>query len=71
MSFLNKIKDLVKKNPGAVNTVIDKAGDIVDSKTGNKYVSQVDKAQEAAKKAANGNPTTPPQNTPPTAPPTS
>lgn len=57
MSFLNKIKDLVAKNPGAVNTAIDKAGDIVDAKTKNKYVSQVDKAQEAAKKAVNKPPT--------------
>ena len=30
---------------------IDKAGDIVDQKTQGKYASQVDKAQEAAKKA--------------------
>lgn len=75
MSFLNKIKDLVAKNPGAVNTAIDKAGDLVDSKTKNKYVSQVDKAQAAAKKAAvKNNPNVPPSvpdNTPPAAPPVS
>jgi hypothetical protein len=59
MGFLDKLKDLASKNKGAVDTVIDKAGDIVDQKTQGKYASQVDKAQEAAKKAVDK---TPPQN---------
>ena len=51
MAFLDKVKDLLSKNKGAVDSAIEKAGDIVDSKTGGKYAEQVDKAQEAAKNA--------------------
>ena len=35
-----------------MDTAIDKAGDIVDSKTQGKYAETVDKIQDAAKKAA-------------------
>jgi hypothetical protein len=58
---------------------IEKAGDLVDKKTQGKYAGQVDKVQEAAKKAARDNaarppagqqpPTTPPAPQPPTTPP--
>ncbi|OBB15129.1 kanamycin biosynthetic protein [Mycobacteriaceae bacterium 1482268.1] len=51
MAFLDKVKNLVSKNADKVDMAIDKAGDIVDKKTQGKYVSHVDKAQEAAKKA--------------------
>ena len=51
MGFLDKVKGLVSKNANAVETAIDKAGDVVDQKTQGKYASQVDKVQEAAKKA--------------------
>lgn len=72
MSFLQKVKGLIAKNPGAVNTAIDKAGDLVDSKTKNKYKSQVDQAQAAAKKAVvkenpNAQPPAGPTNMPPPA----
>ena len=59
MGFLDKVKDLVSKNKGAVDTAIDKVGDVVDQKTQGKYAQQVDKAQDAAKKAVDK---TPPQN---------
>lgn len=63
MSFLNnlnKVKDLLAKNADKVDTAIDKAGDLVDKKTQGKYTSQVDKVQEAAKKAVDKtNPNTP------------
>ncbi|WP_280249610.1 antitoxin [Nocardia abscessus] len=39
------------KNADKLDAVIDKAGDLVDEKTGKKYASQVDTAQDAAKKA--------------------
>ena len=58
MGFLDKLKDLASKNKGAVDTAIDKAGDIVDQKTQGKYSSTVDKVQEAAKNAVDK---TPPQ----------
>ena len=51
MGFLDKVKSLASKNADKVETAIDKAGDIVDQKTQGKYASQVDKAQDAAKKA--------------------
>ncbi|HKV20790.1 MAG TPA: antitoxin [Mycobacterium sp.] len=60
MGFLDKAKDLVSKNADKVEQAIDKAGDIVDKKTQGKYTGQVDKVQEAAKKAVDKtNPQTP------------
>ena len=85
MGFLDKAKDLLSKNADKVDTVIDKAGDLVDKKTQGKYASTVDKVQEAARKAVSDqtgqpgtpgqpgtvNPPVPPQQEPPTAPPIS
>ena len=51
MGFLDKVKGLVSKNADKVEMAIDKAGDIVDQKTQGKYAGQVDKVQDAAKKA--------------------
>ena len=51
MGFLDKAKDLLSKNADKVDTVIDKAGDLVDKKTQGKYASTVDKVQDAARKA--------------------
>lgn len=51
MGFLDTVKNLLGKNASKVETAIDKAGDLVDKKTGNKYQGIVDKAQDAAKKA--------------------
>lgn len=62
MGFLDKAKDLLSKNADKVDTVIDKAGDLVDKKTQGKYASTVDKVQEAARKAVSdqtGQPGTP------------
>lgn len=55
MGFLDKAKDLLAKNVDKVDTAIDKAADIVDSKTQGKYKDKVDKVQEAAKKAMDKN----------------
>jgi MT0933-like antitoxin protein len=49
VSIFDKAKSLLSKNKSAAKTGIDKAGDIVDQKTGGKYESQVDTAQEKAK----------------------
>ena len=59
MAFLDKIKNLLSKNADKVDTAIEKAGDVVDSKTQGKYAQQVDKVQDAAKNAVDK---TPPQN---------
>lgn len=51
MSFLDKAKNLIAENADKVDSAIDKVGDIVDEKTGDKYQGIVDKAQDAAKNA--------------------
>ncbi|MFI9406327.1 antitoxin [Nocardia sp. NPDC052316] len=50
-NLANKAVDLAQQHADKVETVIDKAGDLVDKQTGGKYAGQVDSAQEAAKKA--------------------
>ncbi|WP_405615824.1 antitoxin [Streptomyces sp. NBC_01508] len=46
MSMLDKLKGLVKGHEDTVRKGADKAGDAIDKKTGNKYKSQVDTAQQ-------------------------
>ena len=50
MGFLDdavaKAKGLVDQNDEKVDDAIEKAGDLVDDKTGDKYVGHVDKAQD-------------------------
>ncbi|MFI6171195.1 antitoxin [Nocardia sp. NPDC051052] len=50
-NLANKAMDLAQQHADKVETVIDKAGDLVDQKTDGKFAGQVDSAQEAAKKA--------------------
>jgi hypothetical protein len=59
--FVNKAKDLAAAHPDQVDQGIDKAGDAVDARTGDKHVNQVDKAQEAVRsRLAQGNDEQPP-----------
>ncbi|MFI8975930.1 MULTISPECIES: antitoxin [Nocardia] len=54
MDFKNlagKAMDLAAQHADKVDGVIEKAGDVVDEKTGGKFSGQVDSAQEAAKNA--------------------
>jgi hypothetical protein len=46
MGFLDKAKDLLGKHDDKVDDAIEKAGDVVDEKTGDKYADQVDKGQD-------------------------
>ncbi|WP_030158732.1 antitoxin [Streptomyces sp. NRRL S-244] len=46
MSMLDKLKGLIKGHEDTARQGVDKAGDAVDAKTGNKYQSQVDMAQQ-------------------------
>ncbi|MFK0046331.1 antitoxin [Streptomyces sp. NPDC090741] len=46
MSMLDKLKGLLKGHEDTARQGVEKAGDAVDSKTGNKYQSQVDMAQQ-------------------------
>ncbi|WP_042403636.1 antitoxin [Streptacidiphilus carbonis] len=50
MSVLDKIKGALKGHEAQADKGVDKAGDMIDQKTGGKYASQVDMAQEQAKK---------------------
>ncbi|MFF7754015.1 antitoxin [Streptomyces sp. NPDC007971] len=46
MSFMDKIKGMLKGHEDVADKGIDKGGDYVDQRTGNKYRSQVDTAQD-------------------------
>ncbi|MER5279914.1 antitoxin [Streptomyces sp. NPDC002809] len=46
MSMLDKIKDLIKGHPDQARKGVEKGGDFVDKKTGDKYSGQVDSAQQ-------------------------
>ena len=63
MGFMDKIKGALGGHKDEVKGGIDKAGDVVDDKTGAKYADKVDSAQDAAKsavdKATGDEPTTP------------
>jgi hypothetical protein len=49
MGLLDKAKSLLSGNKDKANTAVDKAGDVVDEKTGGKYTDKVDTAQDKAK----------------------
>ncbi len=59
MGIFDKAKDALSEHSDKVDQGIDKAGDMVDEKTGGKYVGQVDQGQEFAKDKLAG-----PQNDP-------
>jgi hypothetical protein len=46
MSMLDKIKGMLKGHEDQTRKGVDKAGDTVDKKTGNKHTGQVDAAQQ-------------------------
>jgi hypothetical protein len=51
MGFMDKIKGLVGKNSAKISQGVDKAGDVVDDKTGNKYTAHIDKGEDAVDRA--------------------
>lgn len=46
MSMLDKLKGMLKGHEDVARQGVEKAGDTFDAKTGNKYQSQVDTAQQ-------------------------
>lgn len=46
MSFLDKAKAMISKDPQKMVDGIDKATDMIDDKTGGKYTEQLDKVDE-------------------------
>lgn len=53
MGLFDKAKDLAGQHSDKVNDGIDRAGDMIDEKTDNKYADKVDQGQEAAKNFLN------------------
>ncbi|WP_035855911.1 antitoxin [Cryptosporangium arvum] len=48
MSFMDKAKDFADKHDKQVDQGLEKAGDQVDERTGNKHSSHIDKGVDAA-----------------------
>ncbi|MBJ7902972.1 antitoxin [Streptomyces sp. NPDC003656] len=46
MSFMDKIKGMLKGHEDMADKGIDKGGDYIDQRTGNKHQSQVDTGQD-------------------------
>lgn len=46
MGFLDKAKDLAKTQTDKVAGLVDKAGDVIDEKTGGKFTSKIEQAEE-------------------------
>lgn len=65
MGIFDKAKDLAAANADKVDGIVDQAGDMVDEKTGGKYVGQVDQAQEFVKGQYAGQGEVPPADAPP------
>ncbi|MFI5956576.1 antitoxin [Cryptosporangium sp. NPDC051539] len=50
MGFLDKAKDFVDKHDDKIDQGLEKAGDLIDDKTGHKHSGNIDKAVDAAQK---------------------
>ena len=48
MGFLDDAKKFIDEHDDQVDQAIEKAGDVIDDKTGGKFAGQVDKAQYIA-----------------------
>lgn len=46
MGLMDKAKDLANKHGDKIDQAVEKAGDLVDAKTGGKYSDKVDQAQD-------------------------
>ena len=55
MSFLDKAKDFADDHDKQVDQGLEKAGDQIDDRTGNKYSEQIDKGVEAAQESTGDN----------------
>ena len=53
MGFMAKLKQTLSGNKDKANQGIDKAADVVDSKTGGKYSDKIDTGADKAKDAVN------------------
>lgn len=60
MSFLDKAKEFAAKHDKQVDQAIDKIGDEVDRRTGNKHSAHIDRAVDEAQKRTGAGDTTGP-----------
>lgn len=49
MGIFDKAKDLASSNPDKVDGLVDKAGDMIDERSGGKFAGQVDQGQDFVK----------------------
>lgn len=62
MGFMDKAKDFADQHDKQVDQGLDKAGDQIDERTGNKYSSQIDKGvDQAQQRTGEGDTATPQQ----------
>ncbi|MET7571036.1 antitoxin [Streptomyces sp. NPDC005492] len=48
MSFMDKVKGMLGQHPDKAKQGVDRAGDMIDDRTGSKHAKQVDMAQDKA-----------------------
>jgi len=60
MSVIDKLKDMIKGHEDQAHQGVQKVGDTVDQKTGNKYSGQVDSAQQKLDQQIDGSGGQPP-----------
>ena len=48
MSIVDKVKQMLGQNPDKARQGVERAGDMIDERTGGKYADKVDKAQQKA-----------------------
>lgn len=67
MGIFDKAKDFARGNPDKADQIVDKAGDLVDERTGGQHAEHVDKAQDFARGQYGGDqqPTAPEGQQPP------
>jgi hypothetical protein len=56
MSVIDKLKGMMKGHEDQAHQAVQKAGDAVDKKTGDKYTGQVDSVQQKLDQQIDGNP---------------
>ncbi|GAA3396164.1 antitoxin [Cryptosporangium minutisporangium] len=61
MSFMDKAKDLADKHDKQVDQGLEKGGDLVDDRTGQKHSSQIDKGVDLAQERTGGGDTNDPR----------
>ncbi|WP_238013147.1 antitoxin [Dactylosporangium sp. AC04546] len=57
-SFFDKVKDLADQHDDKVDAALEKVGDQIDERTGNKYSDHIDKAVDAAQERTGDGDTT-------------